>query len=137
MAMFFSQLARVVCIMAVNTQSRSIAEHAVNGIDNVQHRRKRSNESVNGNGIADNHESTRTEFPKDAGFFRRISKTYVLKLQNLITEMSKKNFRNRSYLFGNISESFLKIFSRKAAPVKEISEIEEYIVLVVIVRKSA
>jgi hypothetical protein len=122
--------------MAVNTQTRAIAEQSLNGIDGVEQTRDRSNESVNGKAIADNHESTRTKFPKTAGFFRRFSKIHFLKFLNLITEISEQNLSNRNCLFGNISEIFLKIFSRNPAPAKEISEIEEYVVLVVIVRKS-
>jgi hypothetical protein len=123
--------------MAVNRQTRNIAEHSVNGIDRLEQRRKRSNDSVNSNTVPNNHESPRTEFPKAAGFFRRFSKTCVLKFRNNISEISERRFRNSGRFFRNISESVLKNFRRKAAPAVESSETEVFVVYVVIVRKSA
>ena len=123
--------------MAVNRQTRTIAEHSVNEIDGLKQRRKRSNDSINENAVPNNYENTRTEFPKAAGFFRRFSKTCVLKFRHNISEISERRFRNSGRFFRNISESFLKKFRRKAAPAAESSETEVLLIYVVIVRKSA
>lgn len=123
--------------MAVNRQTRNIAEQSVNGIDGLEQRRKRSNDSVNANAVPNNYENTRTEFPKAAGFFRRFSKTCVPKFLNNISEISERHFRNSGRFFRNISESVLKNFRSKAAPSVESSETEVLLIYVVIVRKSA
>lgn len=123
--------------MAVNTQNRVTSKHSVNGINDLEQRPKRSNDAVNANAVLNNSENTRTEFPKAAGFFRRFSKTCVLKFLNNISEISERRFRNGGRFFRNISESFLKNFRRKAAPAAESSETEVLLIFVVIVRKSA
>lgn len=123
--------------MAVNRQTRTIAEHSVNGIDRLEQRRKCSNDSVNANAVPNNCENTRTEFPKVAGIFRLFSKTCVPKFLNNISEISERRFRKSRQFFRNISESFLKNFRRKAASAAESSETEVLLIYVVIVRKSA
>jgi len=92
---------------------------------------------ISENSIPENYASTRTQFPKAALFFRQFSKICVPKYRNKISEIPERCFRNNGQFFRNISESFLKIFSRNSAPVKEISETEVYMVYVVIVRNSA
>lgn len=123
--------------MAVNRQTRTIAEQSVNGIAELQEMRKRTNDSVNATAVSNNSENTRTEFPKAAGFFRRFSKTCVPKFLNNISEISKRCFKNSGRFFRNISECVMKNFRRKAAPAAESSETEVFVVYVVIVRKSA
>ncbi|WP_306520672.1 hypothetical protein [Rheinheimera sp.] len=123
--------------MAVNRQTLTIAEQSVNGIAELQEVRKHTNDSVNANAVSNNYENTRTEFPKAAGFFRRLSKTCVPKFLNNISEISERRFRNSGQFFRNIFESFLKNFRRKAAPAVESSETEVLLIYVVIVRKSA